>query len=71
MHVRTRKTGGKIVLKMSVCVESQHVESLQEPSTKRSRLDEHVTALRVKRLSEHAVLPSRSSPHAAGYDLYR
>lgn len=26
-------------------------------------------ALRVKRLSENAVLPVRQSPHAAGYDL--
>ena len=27
--------------------------------------------LRVKRLSEHAVLPARASAGAAGYDLYR
>ena len=29
------------------------------------------TALRVKRLSEHAILPTRGSPGAAGYDLSR
>ena len=28
-------------------------------------------SLRVKRLSEHAVLPVRASAHAAGYDLSR
>ena len=27
--------------------------------------------LLVKRLSEHATLPARASPGAAGYDLYR
>lgn len=27
--------------------------------------------LMVKKLSEHATIPSRGSSHAAGYDLYR
>lgn len=35
---------------------------------KRIRLQ---TALRVKRLSKDAILPTRGSPQAAGYDLYR
>ncbi|RUS12687.1 Deoxyuridine 5'-triphosphate nucleotidohydrolase [Jimgerdemannia flammicorona] len=30
----------------------------------------HAFSLRVKRLSEHAKLPTRGSAHAAGYDLY-
>ena len=53
---------------MSVCLELQ-VNGAEEPEAKRSRLE--VEALRVKRLTEHAVLPRRGSPHAAGYDLYR
>ena len=53
---------------MSVCVELQ-VNGAEEPKAKRSRLEG--VALRVKRLTEHAVLPRRGSPHAAGYDLYR
>ena len=35
---------------------------------KRARLE---PALRVKRLTDNAILPTRGSPHAAGYDLYR
>ncbi len=41
-----------------------------ERSPKLAKLDV-VTSLRVKRLSEHAILPSRGSSKAAGYDLSR
>lgn len=36
------------------------------PPTKQQKMEQ---ALRVKRLSEHAILPTRGSPGAAGYDL--
>lgn len=39
-------------------------------ATKKRRLDGELQ-LQVKKLSEHAVLPTRGSPQAAGYDLYR
>ena len=41
-----------------------------ERPTKRSKIIEE-PALRVKRLSPNAILPSRGSSQAAGYDLYR
>ena len=37
----------------------------------RPPLQELPSSLRVKKLSEHAVLPVRASQGAAGYDLYR
>ncbi|GAQ86968.1 dUTPase [Klebsormidium nitens] len=39
-----------------------------EPAQKLAKVDIS-SALRVKKLSEHAVLPTRGSQHAAGYDL--
>lgn len=56
---------------MSVCVEAASPISSgegKENVNKRPRLE---TVLHVKRLSEKAVLPTRGSPYAAGYDLYR
>lgn len=41
-----------------------------EPAQKLAKVDIS-SALRVKKLSEHAVLPTRGSQHAAGYDLSR
>ena len=56
---------------MSVSVEAAqlHMNGIEGPKVKKTRLEG--AALRVKRLTEHARLPSRGSPHAAGYDLYR
>ena len=51
---------------MSVCVEANGEGN--ESDVKRIRLE---TALHVKKLSERAILPTRGSPYAAGYDLYR
>lgn len=47
-----------------------------EPQLKKRRMSNSVQSepssqLRVKRLSEKAKLPTRGSPLAAGYDLYR
>ena len=58
-----------VVWKMSMTVSAELVGG--ETRAKRSRLSEEGAALRVKRLSEHAILPTRGSPRAAGYDLYR
>ena len=44
--------------------------SLDERPTKKTKTDGE-GALQVKRLSANATLPTRGSPHAAGYDLYR
>lgn len=46
-------------------------------SVKKQKLDDAKTqdisssALRVKKLSDNATVPTRGSAHAAGYDLYR
>lgn len=53
---------------------------IEEPASKIQKLHQNgvsqvsqsaLSFLRVKRLSENAVLPSRGSPLAAGYDLSR
>ncbi|XP_047317510.1 deoxyuridine 5'-triphosphate nucleotidohydrolase-like [Impatiens glandulifera] len=49
-------------------------EVIIEPATKIQKIgqngcDHHVSVLKVKKLSEDAVLPSRASPLSAGYDL--
>jgi len=44
-------------------------DDAQGPTLKKTRQDMEPTELRVKKLSEHAVLPIRASEHAAGYDL--
>lgn len=41
-----------------------------EPATKMQKVD-HNAVLRVKKLSESAILPKRGSAGAAGYDLSR
>ncbi|XP_071695289.1 deoxyuridine 5'-triphosphate nucleotidohydrolase-like [Rutidosis leptorrhynchoides] len=42
---------------------------IQEPTQKLQKLDHQINLLKVKKLSENAVLPSRGSSLAAGYDL--
>lgn len=42
-----------------------------EPAAKMQRVEAPLEALRVRRLNEHALLPSRGSAGAAGYDLAR
>ncbi|GAX74235.1 hypothetical protein CEUSTIGMA_g1684.t1 [Chlamydomonas eustigma] len=42
---------------------------LAEPAAKMQRLEVSQQPLRVKKLSEHATVPSRGSSSAAGYDL--
>jgi hypothetical protein len=44
-----------------------HSENIEGPTPKTRRVE----VLRVKKLSEHATLPVRSSAGAAGYDLAR
>ena len=52
---------------MSSVVLGESKENVKRPRVQASS----EPALYVKRLSENAVLPSRATPHAAGYDLYR
>ena len=66
---KTCFSGCVIGWKMSMTVSAELLGG--ETRAKRSRLSEEGAALRVKRLSEHAILPTRGSPRAAGYDLYR
>ena len=52
------------------------VDSSQIPSQKRVKhhdefMSEMMIPLKVKKLTEHAYLPTRGSTDAAGYDLYR
>ena len=55
---------------MAVCTDIR-----PEPAymNKKPKLEEYTQnpSLMVKRLSEHATIPTRGSSHAAGYDLYR
>jgi dUTP pyrophosphatase len=44
--------------------------TVPEPAMKIAKVDIS-SALRVKKLSEHAILPKRGSQYAAGYDLSR
>jgi hypothetical protein len=44
---------------------------LAEPAAKMQRLEVSQQPLRIKKLSENATVPSRGSPSAAGYDLFR
>ena len=61
---------GLVYPKMSMTIACDHsLPVAPAPATKKTRLEEGV--LRVKRLSEHATLPTRGSALAAGYDLYR
>lgn len=51
------------------------VDSSQIPAQKRVKHDDFMSEmtipLKVKKLTEHAYLPTRGSTDAAGYDLYR
>jgi hypothetical protein len=41
------------------------------PPEKMAKVSSAAVVLAVKKLSEHAQIPTRGSPYAAGYDLYR
>ena len=45
--------------------------TIGDENSGRPPLQELPSSLRVKKLSEHAMLPARASQGAAGYDLYR
>ena len=61
-------------------VKNSTVTSLEKPSPKKLKVDdvemkgddkdEKLDMLLVAKLSEHATIPTRGSPLAAGYDLY-
>ena len=51
-------------------VESYNPLETQERASKMAKIDV-ITTLRVKRLTENAVVPTRGSSKAAGYDLSR
>ncbi|KAH9758673.1 Deoxyuridine 5'-triphosphate nucleotidohydrolase [Citrus sinensis] len=66
----------KLVFKMAPAVQQNGSPEVKEPSPKIPKLhqngvenDNIGSLLRVKKLSEKAVLPKRGSPLAAGYDL--
>lgn len=70
----------KFVFKMAQPEVQNGSPEVKEPSQKIAKLDQNGvheasqsggSLLRVKKLSEKAVLPSRGSPLAAGYDLSR
>ena len=48
----------------------QKTVDMEAVFAKRAKMD-NACVLSVKRLTEHASLPTRGSVHAAGYDLYR
>lgn len=67
---------------LKMALNPNHIPEIQEPSAKIQKIHDHngvseakptaiAPFLRVKRLSEKAVLPSRGSPLSAGYDLSR
>ncbi|XP_074283189.1 deoxyuridine 5'-triphosphate nucleotidohydrolase-like [Silene latifolia] len=57
-------------IKMAETNGQTHNTDIQEPCAKLQKLDQHQNGfLKVKKLSDKAVLPSRGSPLAAGYDL--
>ena len=44
---------------------------IEMPKTKAQKVDHQVPVFKVKKLSDKAILPSRGSSLAAGYDLSR
>ncbi len=68
-----RRTGRGLVLPLifrAMSIQSNSQQLLEERAPKIARLDP-ITTLRVKRLSENAIIPTRGSSKAAGYDLSR
>ncbi len=58
-------------ISMQALSETGRENIVAEPPSKMQRTAEPTEVLRVKRLSEHAILPKRGSAGAAGYDLAR
>jgi len=57
---------------MPVEVEAPHVSDVVAPASKRPCLEEMARPiLRFAKLTEKALMPTRGSKLAAGYDLYR
>lgn len=53
----------------AMTVAAAQQSAADQPAAKVQRMEPPAEALRVRRLSEHALLPKRGSAGAAGYDL--
>ena len=56
---------------MAMTIPYEHATAVPAAPKKAKVDDDGVFSLKVKRLSEHAIVPTKGSSQAAGYDLYR